>query len=63
MYNPYSHLVYAAKGSDVSHSLINGKLVMEDRKLLTLDLQDVLRNAKEMSKKVLSWLSPADLSS
>jgi 5-methylthioadenosine/S-adenosylhomocysteine deaminase len=58
MYNPYSHLVYAAKGSDVSHCLINGKLVMEDRKLLTLDLQEVLRHAKEMSKKVLSWLSP-----
>jgi 5-methylthioadenosine/S-adenosylhomocysteine deaminase len=59
MYNPYSHLVYAAKGSDVSHSLINGKLVMEDRKLLTLDLREVLRHAEEMSKKVLSWLSPS----
>ena len=58
MYNPYSHLVYAAKGSDVSHCLINGKLVMEDRKLLTLDLQEVLHQAKEMSKKVLTWLSP-----
>jgi 5-methylthioadenosine/S-adenosylhomocysteine deaminase len=58
MYNPYSHIVYAAKGSDVSHSLINGKLVMEERKLLTLDLREVLLNAKEMSKKVLSWLTP-----
>lgn len=57
MYNPYSHLVYAAKGSDVSHSLIHGRLVMENRKLLTLDLQDVLRRAEDMSKKVLSWLS------
>jgi 5-methylthioadenosine/S-adenosylhomocysteine deaminase len=59
MYNPYSHMVYAAKGSDVSHSLINGRLVMEDRKLLTLDLREVLRRAEEMSKKVLSWLSPS----
>jgi 5-methylthioadenosine/S-adenosylhomocysteine deaminase len=59
MYNPYSHLVYAAKGSDVSHSLINGKLVMEDRKLLTLDLQEVLCKAHETSLKVISWLSPA----
>jgi 5-methylthioadenosine/S-adenosylhomocysteine deaminase len=58
MYNPYSHLVYAAKGSDVSHCIINGKLVMEDRTLLTLELQEVLRNAKEMSKKVISWLCP-----
>jgi 5-methylthioadenosine/S-adenosylhomocysteine deaminase len=58
MYNPYSHLVYAAKGSDVSHCVINGKLVMEGRELLTLDLQEVMHQAKEMSKKVLSWLSP-----
>jgi len=58
MYNPYSHLVYAAKGSDVSHCLINGKLVLEDRRLLTLDLQEVLQKAKEMSRRVLSWLSP-----
>jgi 5-methylthioadenosine/S-adenosylhomocysteine deaminase len=58
MYNPYSHLVYAAKGSDVSHSLINGKLVLEDRKLLSLDLEEVLGRAEEMSQKVLSWLAP-----
>ncbi|MBW1971098.1 MAG: amidohydrolase [Deltaproteobacteria bacterium] len=38
MYNATSHLVYAASGNDVTHSVINGKLVMEDRKLLTLDL-------------------------
>jgi 5-methylthioadenosine/S-adenosylhomocysteine deaminase len=60
MYNPYSHLVYAAKGSDVTHSVINGKLVMEDRRLLTLDLRDVLRHAEEMSEKVLSWLASPD---
>jgi 5-methylthioadenosine/S-adenosylhomocysteine deaminase len=58
MYNPYSHLVYAAKGSDVSHSVINGRLVMEDRKLLTLDLQEVLGRAENLSRKVLSWLAP-----
>jgi len=59
MYNPYSHLVYAAKGSDVSHSLISGKLVMEHRKLLSLDLREVIGRAEEMSKKVLSWLVPS----
>jgi 5-methylthioadenosine/S-adenosylhomocysteine deaminase len=59
MYNPYSHLVYAAKGSDVSHSVINGRLVMEDRKLLTLDLREVLGRAENLSRKVLSWLAPS----
>ena len=29
MYNPYSHLVYSAGRADVSHSIINGRLVME----------------------------------
>lgn len=58
MYNPYSHVVYAAKGSDVSHSLINGKLVMENRKILSLDLGEVLDRAEQTSRKVLSWLAP-----
>jgi 5-methylthioadenosine/S-adenosylhomocysteine deaminase len=57
MYNPYSHLVYAARGSDVSHSIINGRPVMEDGKLLTLDLGELLDKAHEKSKAVLSWIS------
>jgi 5-methylthioadenosine/S-adenosylhomocysteine deaminase len=57
MYNPYSHLVYAARGNDVSHSIINGRLVMEDRKLLNLDLHEIMERAKEKSKDVMNWLS------
>jgi 5-methylthioadenosine/S-adenosylhomocysteine deaminase len=57
LYNPYSHLVYAARGSDVSHSIINGKPVMENRKLLTMDLDEVLVKAREKSRAVLSWTS------
>jgi 5-methylthioadenosine/S-adenosylhomocysteine deaminase len=60
MYNPYSHLVYAARGSDVTHSIINGRLVMERRKLLTLNLDEVMERAKEKSKMVLSWLANRD---
>ena len=37
MYHPVSHLVYAARGGDVVHSVINGRLVMRDRQILTLD--------------------------
>ncbi|MBN2031977.1 MAG: amidohydrolase [Deltaproteobacteria bacterium] len=57
MYNPYSHLVYAVRGSDVSHSLINGKLVMEDRRLLSLDLAGILESSREKSRAVLSWIT------
>ncbi|MEA1949626.1 MAG: amidohydrolase [Thermodesulfobacteriota bacterium] len=57
MYNATSHLVYAARGSDVRHSIINGKPVMEDRKLLTLDLAEIIASAREKSIRVMSWLS------
>lgn len=57
MYNPYSHIVYAARGNDVSHSIINGQLVMEDRKLLALDLDDILARAREKSVQVKAWVS------
>jgi 5-methylthioadenosine/S-adenosylhomocysteine deaminase len=57
MYNPYSHIVYAARGNDVSHSIINGQLVMEDRKLLTLDIEEIMERAKEKAIKVREWVS------
>ncbi|HDZ89591.1 MAG: amidohydrolase [Deltaproteobacteria bacterium] len=56
MYNPYSHLVYSARGNDVIHSIINGRLVMEDRRLLTLDLKDVLKRAREKASAVRRWV-------
>lgn len=55
MFEPYSHLVYAAKGEDVSHSFINGALVMEDRKLLTLDVDEVMDRAWKRAEDVLKW--------
>ncbi len=42
MYNPYSHLVYSANGSDVSATIIDGKVVMKDRQLLTMDVDRVM---------------------
>ena len=57
MYNPFSHLVYAARGQDVSHTIINGKLVMENRRLLTLDLKEVMARAMEKAMDVRKWVS------
>jgi 5-methylthioadenosine/S-adenosylhomocysteine deaminase len=57
MYNPYSHLVYSAGGADVSHSIINGRLVMEDRRLLTLDMENITSSAREKAVSVNQWLS------
>lgn len=52
LYNPYSQLVYAARGSDVKTSVINGKIVMENRQLLTIDLQAVMNNVREIAAHI-----------
>ena len=52
MYNPVSHLVYAAMGSDVSTSIINGTVVMEDRKLKSLDLKRVMDDVNKIAKEI-----------
>jgi len=52
MYNVYSQLVYALKGSDVKTVVINGKLVMEDRRMLTLNEKEILAKAHEYQKRV-----------
>ena len=52
MYNAFSHLVYAAKGDDVKTVLINGKIVMEDWKLLTIDEHEVMDRVNQIARKV-----------
>ncbi len=49
LYNPYSQLVYAARGADVKTSIINGKIVMENRNLLTIDLPAVMNNVRDIA--------------
>jgi 5-methylthioadenosine/S-adenosylhomocysteine deaminase len=49
MYNPISHLVYAARGSDVLHSIINGRIVMENQILKTIDEQSVLTEMQRIA--------------
>lgn len=46
LYEPASHLVYAARGADVRHSIIHGRLVMEDRRILTMDVGEVMERAR-----------------
>jgi 5-methylthioadenosine/S-adenosylhomocysteine deaminase len=48
IYHPVSHLVYAARGADVIHSVINGRVVMRNRQLQTLDEAAILNCAAEI---------------
>jgi 5-methylthioadenosine/S-adenosylhomocysteine deaminase len=52
MYDPLSHLVYVTRGDDVQTTIVNGKVLMRDRKVLTLDSAAVLRDAKRWASSV-----------
>jgi len=52
IFNEYSHLVYAASGADVDTVVINGKVVMKDRRLLTIHENDVMNEVREIAVKV-----------
>ena len=52
MYDVYAQLAYALKGSDVETVIIGGRVVMRDRKLLTVDEPSVIAKAKEFKAKV-----------
>ena len=49
----FSHLVFAANGSCVDTTIVDGKIVMEDRRLTTVDEQKVLREANDAFRRVL----------
>ena len=50
--NSVNDLVYSAKSSDVTHTIVNGQILMEERKLLTIDLAEVMAHAKNCAKKI-----------
>jgi len=51
-YNVYSQIVYTLKGSDVETVVINGRLVMEGRRMLTLNEREIITKALEYAEKV-----------
>ncbi|MBF0210926.1 MAG: amidohydrolase [Desulfamplus sp.] len=51
MYNPYSHVVYSATGRDVVLNIIDGKIVMRDRRLFTIDIDSVVSEVQEVVAK------------
>jgi 5-methylthioadenosine/S-adenosylhomocysteine deaminase len=57
MYNAYSEIVYALKASDVRTVVIAGKIVMEDRRMLTLDEKEILTKAEAYKKKIEASIS------
>ncbi len=52
LYDPYSHLVYAAGGADVQTVLVHGQIMVQERKLLAFDMRETLAKARELARKV-----------
>jgi 5-methylthioadenosine/S-adenosylhomocysteine deaminase len=54
LYDPYSHLVYAATGADVQTVLVHGRIVVQDRRILSFDLEETLARARELAGGLLA---------
>jgi len=52
--NPIAHLVFSATGLDVKHSIIDGKLVMYNREILTFNVDKVLEEADKAAYELYS---------
>ena len=52
MYDAVSHLVYVTRGDDVRTTIVNGKVLMKDRQVLTLNRATVIADANRLAQKV-----------
>ena len=52
LFDPISQIVYASRGDDVETTIVNGKVLMRDRKVLTLDAARVLSEARKAADLV-----------
>jgi len=52
MFDPVSHLVYVTRGDDVRTTIVNGKVLMTDRQMRTLDRATVIADANTLAESV-----------
>jgi len=54
LHDPYANIVYSARGSDVDTVIVDGKLLMEGRKVKTLDEEEVMQKAQRTASNLLT---------
>ena len=54
MYHPVSHIIYTAQGSDVRDVMVAGKILLRNRELLTIDLEDTLRSIGAIGNNIIN---------
>jgi cytosine/adenosine deaminase-related metal-dependent hydrolase len=57
-YDVYATLVYGASAKDVRTTIINGRVVMEDRKVLTIDAAEVKAQMRAMARRISAQVGP-----
>jgi 5-methylthioadenosine/S-adenosylhomocysteine deaminase len=57
LYDVYSQLVYAVKAPHVTSVLVGGKFVVRDRRVLTLDVEEVMSKAREIQQGIAESLA------
>lgn len=55
LYDPVSHLVYCTSRNQVTHSWVNGRLLMDNRRLTTLDTTALVANAQQWQAKMVQF--------
>jgi 5-methylthioadenosine/S-adenosylhomocysteine deaminase len=55
-HNAYAQLVFASKSTDVTDVMVNGKWLMRDHNLLTLDEEELVREARAVAKRIDAFL-------
>jgi 5-methylthioadenosine/S-adenosylhomocysteine deaminase len=57
----YSRIVYSAHASDVRHTLVDGRFLLRDRQLQTLDEEQIMREAQAIADQINGFLSAREL--
>ena len=52
LYDPISHLAYAARGSDVRHVMVNGRWVVRDGRITTVDQDNLMARARAVAANI-----------
>jgi len=54
MYHPESHIVYAAKSSDVRDVVVDGRIRVRNRNVLSLDVEEIMAKVREIARDIKS---------
>jgi 5-methylthioadenosine/S-adenosylhomocysteine deaminase len=60
LYDVISHLVYAARADDVATVVVDGKVVMRNGEVLTLDLPAIRSQVRRIAEKIAAALPPRE---